>query len=404
VLVMKTELRFLRAVLSVVCLVGLLTACNDKPTDIAIDLTPGTDTLYASSSTDTAIALTAVATSQRTPILNSTYVLFGKTTDSEARMFVEFINYPTIGAAADYEVLESHLQMFPQTYRFGDTNNRDLGIAAYDLKREWPLNATWDTVWAADGSTTYYSTADPAVSTFTQTLTAADSIVNVPFALDATKRWLTLGADSTTTSQLFGIVLLPTSTGSITQFRNLNGSAQIMRLRVVYKHKDSTTNDTTYLSSAVATFVDTPVPAADEILTQGARIHSTTFSLDVTRLPRNAMVLGAKLTLTADRASSNIGTLGIDEVLSLTYTPLGGSTPVEYTSRIDATTSSYLFIDVTYAVQAMLSEGGKGTLVLSPWDSYELWRMNRIRIHNMQADSTVRPRLSILYTVPAILK
>ncbi len=402
--VMIFELRSLRAVLCVMCLVGFITGCNDKPTDIAIDLTPGTDTLYASSSLDTSIMLAATATSLRPPILNSTYVLFGKTADSEGRMFIEFINYPSIGAAADYEVIESHLQLFPQSYRYGDTNNRDLGIVAYDLKREWPLNATWDTVWAPDGSTTYYSTTDPTVSTYSQTLTATDSIVNVPFATDATKRWLTLGADSTTRSQLFGVVLLPTATGSITSFRNLSGAAQPMRLRVVYKHKDSTTNDTTYLTSAVATFVDTPLPAPEELLAQGARIHSIKFSLDLTRLPRNAMILGAKFTATADKANSTIGTLGIDEVLSLTYAPADGSTPVEYISRIDAATNAYLFVDLTYAVQEILREGSKGTLVLSPFDNYELWRMNRIRIHNMQADSTVRPRLSIIYTVPALLK
>lgn len=398
------ELRSLRAVLSVVCLVGFLTACNDKPTDIAIDLTPGTDTLYASSSLDSGILLTATATSTRLPILNSTYVLFGKTTDSEARMFIEFTNYPTLGAAADFEVIESHLQMIPLAYRFGDTISRDLGIVAYDLKRLWPLNATWDTVWAADGSTTYYATTDTPVSTFTHTFTTTDSIVNVPFAVDATKRWLTLGADSTTRKDLFGIVLLPTATGSIGLYRNLNGSAQTMRLRVVYKHKDSTTNDTTYLTSAVASFVDTPLPAADELLTQGARIHNTTFSIDLSRLPRNAMILGAKFNATADKANSKPGTFGIDEVLALVYTPTDGTTPVNYYARVDGVTNNYLFLDITYAIQAMLREGSKGTLVLRPTDSYEFWQMNRIRFHNMQADSTVRPRLSIIYTVPALLK
>ena len=400
---MNNELRLVGAVLCVMCLVGILTACNDKPTDISIDLTPGTDTLYASSSLDTSIALIATTTSKRLPILNSTYSLFGKTTDSEARLFIEFINYPKIGAASDYEVIESDLQMFPQTYRYGDTNNRTVGIVAYNLKREWSLNATWDSIWAPDGSTTYYSTSDSTVCTQTILLTATDSIVDVPFSVDATKRWMTLGADSTTTSQLFGVVLLPTETGSITLFRNLNGAAQTMRLRVVYKHKDSTTNDTTYLTSAVASFVDTPLPATDELLTQGARIHSTTFSVDLTRLPRNTMILGAKFTATADKTNSVLGTSGIDEILSLIFTPTDGSSAVEYSTRVDDS-GKYLFVDLTYALQTMLREGGKGTLVLGPIDVYEMWRMNRIRIHNVQADSTVRPRLSIIYTVPAILK
>lgn len=401
--VMNTELRHLGAVLCAVCLVGLLTACNDKPTDIAIDLTPGTDTLYVSSSLDTSIGITATSTAQRPAILNNPYVLFGKTTDSEARMFIEFINYPKIGAEPDYVVLESALQMIPLPYRIGDTNNRTLGLKAYDLKREWPLNATWDTVWAPDGSTTYYSPADPTVSTFEQTLTAADSIVNVPFSVEATKRWLTLGSDSTTTNQLFGIVLLPTVTGSIAQYRNLNGAAQTMRLRVVYKHKDSTTNDTTYLTSAVAIFVDTPLPATDELLVQGARIHSTSFEVDLSRMPRNAMILGAKFTATADKANSIVGTFGIDEILSLIYKPNDGTEDVEHLSRIDDS-GNYLFVNLTYAMQSIIRSGGKGTLVLNPYDIYEFWQMNRIRVHNMQADSTVRPRLSIIYTVPAILK
>ncbi|MDZ4746423.1 MAG: hypothetical protein SGJ05_10535 [bacterium] len=400
--VLNFELRILCAVVFVVCSV-LVTGCNDKPTDIAGDLTPGIDTLYASSSLDSGISLTATTTTKRVPILNSTYALFGKTTDSEARLFIEFINYPTIGAASDFEVVQSDLQMIPQTYRFGDTNNRTVGIVAYDLKREWTLSATWDSIWAPDGSTSYYSTTDAPVCTHSVTLTATDSIINVPFSTDATKRWLVLGADSTTSNQLFGIVMLPTVTGSITQFRNLNGTAQTMRLRVVYKHKDSTTNDTTYLTSATSNFVDTPVPAADELVVQGARIHSSAFAIDLAKLPRNAMILGAKFRVTADKSASILGTSGIDEIMSLTFTPADGTSAIEYFTRVD-TDGNYLFLDISYVIQAMIREGSKGALVIAPTDVYEIWRMNRIRIHNSLSDPAVRPRLSLIYTVPTILK
>lgn len=390
-------------VLCIACLVVLITACNDKPTDIALDLTPGTDTLYASSSLDSGIGLTATASSTQYPILNSTYTLFGKTTDSEARLIIEFINYPKLGNAADYEVLSSDLQLFPQTYRFGDTNNRTLGIAAYELKREWAVSATWDSIWDADGNTTYYSTADPSVCTFNQPIAATDSIVNVPFALDATKRWLTLGADSTTAKDVFGLAVLPTETGAVWQFRNLNSNEQIMRLRVVYKHKDSTANDTVYINSAASVFVNTPAPAADDILTQGARVLTTTFDVDLTSLPSNAMLLGAKFTITTDKANSSVSTFGLDQVLALKFTPSDGSGTVEYQARVNDA-GTYQFVDLSYALQSIIRTGGKGTLVLSPFDNYLYWQMNRVRINNMASDSSLRPRMSVVYTVPLLLQ
>jgi hypothetical protein len=183
-----------------------LSGCNDLPTDIGTELVPGTDTLYATSLLNDTLLTGITPVTERLPNYNGTYSLFGKTNDSEARMFFELTTYPTLGNSTDWEVTSSEMVFLPQAYIFGDTTSTTLAVTAYELKQVWSANATWDSIWASDGSTSYYNTADQPVCTFTKDLTSTDTIVYVPFSTSATKRWIELGSDSSTKDQVFGLV------------------------------------------------------------------------------------------------------------------------------------------------------------------------------------------------------
>lgn len=396
-----------RSLTSILLLLATLaiTACNDAPTDLGSDLIPGTDSLYAASSITMPALISGTSTElARAPIFNNTYVLFGRTSDSEARVFVEFINVPRLGSADSFTVVQADLMMHPQAYLYGDTNSRTLAMAGYELQRIWTPTSTWDTIWAADGSTTYYSTASERVCTFSKDLTSTDTIVAVPLDVTAAKRWLVKGADSVLRKELYGIVLLPTEGASIRQFRNTNGANQIMKMRVIHKRIDNDTLDTTFVESAVACFVNAPPVPANELYAQGAMVYRTKIDIDLSALPANAAIMQATLRVAMDAGASRAGTLGLDEILRMTYAPADGSTPLGLAVRGDDSTKVFAFNNLASLVQDMMRNGRKGTLKIGPDGSSEYWRMNRLRLHPMSADSTLRPRLHVIYTVPTVIK
>lgn len=380
--------------------VAVLASCNEKPTDIGSQLVPGTDTIYAESTNSAELLIAKGTVTQREPIYNSAYVLFGKTADSEGRLFVQFIQWPDVGHPDSVQVISSELVLLPQTYIFGDTADRTLSLAAYELQQEWSANATWDSIWTSDGSTTYYSTAQPTVAQFTAQIGDDDSVIYVPFDLAATKNWLNTAYDSSTADQLYGLVVLPTNNASIRQFRNLDGLSQVLRLRLVTRRNDTASLDTNFVEAAVACFVDTPPAPEGETIVQGARIHRMQYEIRIDSLPEFAIIAGSRFVIRLDNNRSNVGTYGSDEVLSLTYTAKDGSNTTLVTRRDE--TGVYEFPDMVRVLQRIRQDGGIGTIELSPTDLYYTWRMNRLQFHAPTEDPSVRPYLNVIYIVPEI--
>lgn len=401
---MSASLRAYRAAfsaLSVLC--ALLTACNEPPTSVGSEIVPGTDTIYALSSLSSPMIDSGTTVSNREPLTNSTYFLLGHTPTDDARIFIQFINYPKLGADSSYDILASDLLMFPQDYKYGDTSDKSVSFDTYELKREWSANVTWDSIWAADGSTDYYSTSDPSVCSFSETITTpADTVVYVPFDNVAVKRWLVAGQDSQAVKDVHGIVLLPrNSSNVIRQFRTLRSVTQLMKLRVIRKLRDSaSTIDTVFIEASVANFVNTPDPQVGEMVVQGARVHRASFTVNLDSLPSKGVIIGGTLRITSDIARSQGGTYGLDEVLAVRYEPPTGS-PIELQTRVDAN-GVYVFSNIGPLMQLIRKYGGKAVLEIKPTGSDEFWRMNRVYIYEPSSDASVRPRLTIAYTIPGV--
>ncbi len=382
---------------------ALLVGCNDKPTDVGSILVPGTDTLYATSSSMTNLLVSTGTTSIREPIYNSTFVLFGKTQNSESRLFVEFINYPDLGDPDSFSVVSSDLLMYPEDYRFGDTLDATMSLKAFELQQAWSAQATWDSIWAEDGSTPYYSESQPLMADFSTTIEPSDTIVRIPFDLDATKRWLTLGADSTGVQELFGLVLLPTNTSSIRQYRFQEDLETKLRLRVITQHADSTEPDTSFINAVVAAFVDTPEPVENEQIVQGAHKRYASFEIRIDTLPEFAILLGSKLRLTVETNRSQVGTGGLDEILSLVYRSDNGDQVTLVTRGNGA--GVFEFTNIVPLLQVLRENGGVGTVQVTPTDRNEFWRMNRLWIYPTgTSDESLAPFMTLVYTVPTVLQ
>jgi hypothetical protein len=389
--------------LGAVLLSLLAAACNDRPTDIGAELVPGTDTLYSITSTDRQLLDSMRTVTNRLPMYNGTYVLLGKTTDSEARLFVEFLRYPQLGDTNDWTVIQSDLQFRPQEYTYGDTTDKTIAMRGYNLTQAWSAQANWDSIWAPDGSSSYYTTASTPVCDGAVTYTTPDSNVTLPVSVDAAREWLVKGADSATrVNELFGIVLLPTNSNSIHQIRNVEDLKPRLLLRVITKHKDSLDPDTTFIESVVACFVDSPLAKTNELIVQGARIHHTEMRMRVDSLPDYAVIVGAKFTITVDAARSQVGSFGPDELLELQYTALDG-TLLRYQVLINEN-KEYVFPNISAIAQRIRKDGGSGTLTVYPSDAYETWRMNRLVFHDAASDPAKQPRFVVLYTVPTVFQ
>lgn len=389
--------------LLICCWLGLV-ACNEAPTTVGASLVPGTDTLYALTSGSDPM-LDSLHTVSAYPVMyNGTYFLFGKTPTSEGRLFLEIIEYPSLGDTTKWQVLECALGMLPQTYLFGDTTDATLGMRGYDLAKVWGTQITWDSVWDANGTTDYYSESGERVVDTTVSVGPTDTLVYVNFNKNSVRRWLIVGADSARrASEQFGMVLLPTNASSIRQYRNARLNQQVMFLRVITKNVDKETPDTTFLKTAVASFVNTQPPAnASDLIVQGARIHSSKLAVHLDSLPTYSIIVGAALTVNADLAASEIGSGGIDELLELTYTATSGRV-IRFETRV-TDGNRYLFPNVSAIAQQIQLDGGKGVLELRPADAYDTWRMNRIALYNGIAQPELAPKLTVIFTVPTVFQ
>jgi len=382
----------------------VLSSCNESPTDLGANLGPGVDSLYALSSIDSTSLLTKVSTVKRQlPFFNSTFFFLGRAEGAEARAFIEFINYPKLGDPNAWEVVSSDLLLTPAEYRFGDTANTTFAFDAFELERLWAPTITWDSIWNASDMSTFYSPSSKRVSSFSGSITPQDSIVSVPFDVASTKDWLIRGIDSTLRQSLFGVVIVPTATSHVRLFRNSEGSKQILRLRVVTKHRDSAEPDTTLLESAVACFVNTPEPSPNTLVAQGATQLRVACDVSVASIPRNAVILDAALTLTVEPSASVDGSFGPDDVLRVGIVPPGGTTPTIYQARRDGVTDQYIFRNIAGSLQAVLRSADSTTRIeVYPDDFREFWRINRTAFHGLSADPDKRPRLTLVYTIPRL--
>ncbi|MCO6466296.1 MAG: hypothetical protein J5I53_06750 [Bradyrhizobiaceae bacterium] len=381
----------------------VLPACNEAPTEVGSDLIQGTDTLYANASGSTPL-LDSLHTISAYPVMyNPTYFLFGKTDDAEGRLFLELLDYPALGDSTKWEVVECALGLRPQPYLYGDTLNTTVGLRGYDLQKLWETQITWDSVWTSDGSTSYYTETTDRVMDTTLTVATTDTLVYAPFSKSAARRWMVIGADSARrVNELHGMVILPTNTSSIRQFRNAEQNTQIMMVRLITKHADSTEPDTTFLKTAVASFVNTAPAAPSQLVVQGARIHSVQFKAQLDSLPAYAVVVGASLSVHVNPTASVVGSGGVDEVLELSYTSASGRVLRYDMRRSDATT--FVFTNISAIAQQIQLDGGHGTLELRPSSAYNTWKMNRLVLEGADSTPDLAPRFTVVYTIPTVFK
>jgi hypothetical protein len=378
-----------------------LVACNDKPTDTGSSIIVGTDTLYVTTTKAQPLLDSSWTQPERVAIFNNTYSLLGTTGTSDARLFVNMVNWPSSYRNTDsFDVISADLRMIAQPYAFGDTTSRSMSFNAYEITQVWSPTATWDSLYLPDGTSPYYSLSSTPLATFSADTVKTDSTLSVPITPSIVEKWLVMASDTTTRQQIFGMALHPLTGTVIRQFRTVSNSTAQILLRCIVKHIDSTDADTFSLQTIVGCYVNTPEAQTGELLTQGARLHKVGMHVNLAHLPSNAVVLAGTMSVKLDNARSQFGTYGVDEVIRLDYVRRSTSTPISYYARYDSTSARYTFRGMATLMQDVIKHGGTGSITIVPDGVSEFWRMNRQRFFSADADSLDRPTMQVIYTVP----
>lgn len=399
---------FFRCLLTASTLVAGLSGCVDSPTDVGSSFVPGTDSIYSLSSDATPLFDSARTVVSRVPVFNNTFTLLGRTADSEARMLIEFINWPgSFGGADTFDVLSARIRLMPGSYMWGDTVDNSFSFRVFELTKEWSALYTWDSLFRPDGSSDHYDASQSPLAVYSGSLPAASDTAEVYVDLppDIVKKWLVMGSDSSTARKLYGLALHPVSSSFIRLFRNYSGSKSEVRMDVVTRHRDSVVADTFSIFPVVAGFANTPDASSGETVIQGARKLHAQYDVNLSALPANAVIIGGNLRLHIDVDKCKAGTFGIDEVFRLELAGSSGGRRFETYAWVDRSTWSISFPLLASPLQSILAGGGKGSVAVIPNGSNgvnELWRINRIYLHSLSASPQLRPKLDIIYALPKV--
>lgn len=387
---------------------ALLSSCNDAPSIVGSELIPGTDSIYSASTDSLPLLGGDTTTASELPLLNSAYFLFGSTSTAEARVFCEILNYP-VSIAGDssfsdstFEVTSANLQLHPHTYGIGDTSDRTLALNIYELRKFWPGNVTWDSVWTPSGSTDYYSTSDKPLAIYSGSLAGFvpdSTVISIPFDQATVKRWIVASRDTAARKLVYGFVLVPSGMRQIRQFRNITSGVQSMRLRVITRKRNDTIPFIYNLDMTVAGFVNDVDASATSLTIQGSRNVKSALTIRVDTLPKNAIIMGADLRLTMDQTASTVGSLGRDDKIRLDYQPPTGQR-ISIDSKSDSS-GVYRFANIGPLIDIVRRNGKAATFTFQTTGGNEFWTMNRTVFHGTRAAAALRPKLTLIYTVPS---
>lgn len=395
------------ALVAALALSALLSSCNDAPSIVGSELIPGTDSLYAASTDSIPMLGGDTTTASELPLLNSAYFLMGSTSTAEARVFCEILNYPAEIAGdssfsdSTFEVTSANLQLYPHSYSIGDTLDRTLSLNVFELRKFWPGNVTWDSIWTPTGTTDYYSTSDKPLATYSGSLAGLkpdSTVISVPFDQAAVKRWIIASRDTASRKLVYGFALVSSGMRHIRQFRNISSGVQSMRLRVIARKRNDTIPFIYNLDMTVAGFVNDVDASPASLTIQGSRNVKAALTVRLDTLPKQSVIMGADLRLIVDQMASVVGSSGRDEKISLEYQPPTGQR-ISIESKLDSS-GVYRFANIGPLIDIVRRNGKPATFTFRTTSGNEFWTMNRTVFHGTGAPAALRPRLTLIYTLP----
>lgn len=336
----------------------------------------------------------------------------------------EYASYPIIRYGevlklANAEIISATLHLINSDYALGDTNALQ-SFEIYEVQQPILPSSTYETVFKVNGVDAVYK--DELMGSFEMVSKDIEDTTKIVLKTQLIKNWIafsildtgnTLDTNDIRRKYSYSIGLKPTANSKVIngflsdRIGNSGEESPNPFIQIVYKMKDSTTNDTMKLRSNIAAFyAEGPTPDTKSLTVQSGLSVRSMLNFDISSLPRYSSVVKAVLKVYVDDSRSMYGSLGKDSFL-LAQKDLDFDSGFFldnkniYLGVRASGTNYYRFSSVTSAVEDWVKSGELGSLLLnyspngSPNDSYK--RLDKYYLYGVEADSALRPELTIFY-------
>ncbi len=391
----------------------LLSACNDKPTGIGAELLPSNADIKTITTYDTTLLTGNVVYAGRIESHNRGVIHIGAYLDNSVTSILRYDRVPdSLSYLTENDIDSVILTIYPERYALGDTVNGYYGFDIFKVSRRWSLDTTsWDSLFVSPRN--YFD--DKPLATYEGRLKLADTMspvsINLPKSLmidwfrtvpmyDSVKK---VTVDSLIPN--WGIALVPKpNTNVVFSFGSQNSATnKYSVIRAHYRGKNA--KDTvSYMYSALdKVFFKKNIAIDGSIVVQnGANIWSK-LQFDLSMIPPNAGIHKAQLDIVLDSANSYHGNNKLDTIIqALLFKEKNEEKTIfyDYTAAKDPESNLYRFPSLTSAVQKWNLEGGKGQLIITPYNMINLaYEMDKLVFFGPNhPDSSKRPVLKVIYS------
>lgn len=397
----------------------MFTSCNDKPSDLAVNLLPDTVAVKTISSEDTLLITGKQVYMPNYPIFNNGSIFIGKFEDISAASLVNFAFLPdTLGNLKVEQIESVELTLFPDRYAYGDTMGGNFGFDIYKVIRKWtPVTTNYDSLFVSPAN--YFSSEK--VQSYEGKIVLKDTIDPIKISLPASLiiDWLkTEPVLDTVTNTIkpkiipnWGLSFIPKDNSTVVHRFEAAAPSKLISSTIVVKYKIEGSDSTRFLnliSGIDVSYLKTSEPDTSDIVIQNGLNYWTRLDFDLSMIPRFAGIHKAQFELTLDPARSRKGNVPLDTIIEMAYfTDSVKNAKFDYTGGRQLNSDKYIFPSLTSITQYQNRYEGKFSLVLMPYlitnQSRELERLTFFGLNN--PDPEKHPVLKIIYSLnPAYLE
>lgn len=372
----------------------LLVGCSDNPSSLGSDLL-GQDGIVVSqldSYTDT-LAQTFVQHPIKLSLGSSNIIVVGKDANVESQILLAFGLSIAEKYLANYDSLNfvSASLTFIRTYSFGD-GNQPFNVSVHQITHDWNSGYTLDSL----AKLTY----EPSSVLLSSSVT--DSAYNLSLNTNLIKEWF-LAAKDTTKAKNYGVLIKPNGICRFTGFAastSYNNDVPVLKLILAKSTAYETFQDTlTYYGSVDVHVISGQFPEVSPLTTTiqcGTGVEGKLL-FDLSKLPNDAVVNKAILTLTLDTLNTKTGSTFVDGLAAYEFVDsLKDTTDATAAASLTRTGNTYTG-DIQRIINDMLyKKTNQGILITSPYlknglENYALYNSSAL-------NGALKPRLVITYS------
>ncbi len=394
--------RFVLIFTSILLVLGLF-SCNDAPTSLGTDLLPNQDLINAFivNSVDSSYNMDSkIYDSDTLSLSSASRVFLGKNGNVESTMLMKFYMFfpDSIKKAilGDSLTLKNALMEMDPLYTYGEINN------TFDFSVHKITN-TWNSLDFDRVDLTKLEYDDDDVSSNRKFDVGSDSLITFNLDKALVNGWLNSSANGNQLEENHGIYFNYSSgTDKVIGFPAISSRYDSVLTRLVMIVEIGKTTDTLTIKVTSDVHVVNPIQSEmpsqtnQTIFVQGGIPIRSDLKIDVSSIPKHAIINKATLKLFVDEKQSQIGTDSSKFIGVLLMDDYESSEISTSFAGIILNYDSLAYSgEITQFVQEWVANSNNG-MKIHLFDEIET--VNKIALYGAKADATVRPYLEIIYT------